>query len=273
MLYDMHSHCDFSPDSKTPLDTMCSAALELGFKGLAITDHLDIYSNLPFGMMYSHRDIYSYDAAAIRAGVLAARKKYEDRLMILYGVELGQPHLNPCASYKFANEYDFDVVVASLHCRHDGEDYFSAEYQPENLDFMLKSYLNSTLDMVKWGHFDILAHMDYMLRYTARAGFKLDLYDYRDRVDEILELIIKKEIALEINTGGARYPTGVGPDTWVFKHYKKMGGKLITIGTDSHRPEHFTQGLERACQIAREAGFSEAVYYKNRKPFFYRLAD
>ena len=270
-LYDMHTHCDFSPDAYVPLYEMCEAAIGHDISAIAVTDHLDIYSALPFGMMYCHRDMYEYEAETVRAAIMAAKDKYKGRLDVLYGVELGQPHHNPVASSQFVGSHDFDVVIASIHCRHDGEDYFSVDYSALDLDFTLDRYLDSTLDMVKWGDFDILAHMDYILRYTTLAGYPIDLKCYKEKTLKILKLMIEKNIALEINTAGARYPTGVRPEVWVIKAYRELGGELLTIGTDSHMPSHFSLGVEQAFQMAVEAGFTKAVYFKKRKPYFYAL--
>ena len=273
MLYDMHTHCNFSPDSPATLDEMCRSAIGKGIKAIALTDHLDVFSNLPFGMLYCGQQIHRYDASAIRAAVLAAREKYGDKLTLLYGVELAQPHVNPLPCERFVKETDFDVVIGSLHCFYSGAEYYWAEYDDKSVDTLLKIYLDSELEMVRWGNFDVLAHLDYVLRYVRRAGLPHDFSGHMERVRAIFELIIKKDIALEINMGGFRYPTGVGPDAGVIKTYREMGGKLLSIGSDSHRPEHFNQGLDNAFAIAREAGFKEAVYYQKRIPHFYKFDD
>jgi histidinol-phosphatase (PHP family) len=271
IFYDMHTHSDISPDAYVPLEEMCEAALSHGIKAIAVTDHLDAYSQFPFGMMWSHKDLYHYDAEAARAAVAAAQYRFNGKIDVLYGVELGQPHHNPGACVRFIETHDFDVVIGSLHCRNDGEDYFSIDYKGLDLDFTLNRYLDSTLVMIRWGRFDILAHMDYILCYVALAGLTLDLQDYSEKVCEILKQIIKKDIALEINTSGARYPTGVRPEVWVLKAFRELGGKLLTIGTDSHMPSHFAIGVEDAFSMAKQAGFTEAVYYKKRTPYFYAL--
>ena len=41
LLYDYHTHTDFSDDSDTPMTQMVEKAVSLGIQHLAITDHYD----------------------------------------------------------------------------------------------------------------------------------------------------------------------------------------------------------------------------------------
>ena len=41
MYYDYHMHCDFSRDSKTPMEEMIRRSIELNLKEICFTDHSD----------------------------------------------------------------------------------------------------------------------------------------------------------------------------------------------------------------------------------------
>ena len=41
MYYDYHMHCNFSEDSKTPMEDMINRSIELGLKEICFTDHVD----------------------------------------------------------------------------------------------------------------------------------------------------------------------------------------------------------------------------------------
>ena len=47
--------------------------------------------------------------------------------------------------------------------------------------------------------------------------------------------------------------------------YKELGGRIITAGSDSHRPERIGYGFDRVYQMLKEAGFDSISIYKNRK--------
>ena len=61
---------------------------------------------------------------------------------------------------------------------------------------------------------------------------------------------------------GTAYTT-VLADT--IKRYKELGGKLVSVGSDSHYAERIGFGIPRAYEIAREAGFDFVAKFNNRK--------
>ena len=50
-----------------------------------------------------------------------------------------------------------------------------------------------------------------------------------------------------------------------------MGGKLITLGSDSHFPGTFAVCFTEAVEYLKSLGFKETVYYKDHKPHFEAL--
>ena len=83
---------------------------------------------------------------------------------------------------------------------------------------------------------------------------------------DIFDTIIIKDIALEINEGGTRSERyrRCDPDLDLLRLYRERGGILITLGSDAHEPKYVGIGVDTAAQIAREAGFTEAVVYEKR---------
>ena len=87
-------------------------------------------------------------------------------------------------------------------------------------------------------------------------------------VDEILKLCAEKDKALEINMGGLKYPINLpSPNVDTIKRYKELGGKLVSVGSDSHYAERIGFGIPRAYEIAREAGFKAVARFNERKVF------
>jgi histidinol-phosphatase (PHP family) len=89
---------------------------------IAVTDHLDID--------YPDRDFqFDLDYAAYSDAIDHAREKYNGRLNIVKGLEIGlQPHiLDECAA--FLEGKDFQFVIASVHAV-SGMDLSGDEYSP-----------------------------------------------------------------------------------------------------------------------------------------------
>ena len=95
---------------------------------------------------------------------------------------------------------------------------------------------------------------------------------YADIIDEILKLLIEKGKGIEINTGGFKYGLGhPNPTEDIIARYRELGGEIITVGADAHKPEHVAFDFEKVSGILKEAGFSYYTVFKNRKPEFVKL--
>ena len=55
------------------------------------------------------------------------------------------------------------------------------------------------------------------------------------------------------------------------KRYKELGGELITIGSDAHRPEDIGFAYDRTEALLKELGYKYYAVYKQRLPEMYNL--
>ena len=75
-----------------------------------------------------------------------------------------------------------------------------------------------------------------------------------------------------MNTPGWRYGLGAPqPTDDVLSLYRDLGGAIVTIGSDSHKPEHLGAYLRIAQDRLRALGFSRACTYESGEPRFYEL--
>ena len=47
---------------------------------------------------------------------------------------------------------------------------------------------------------------------------------------------------------------------------QELGGKYITLGTDSHSVDFVGKGIKEGIEVARKAGFTHYTIYENHKP-------
>ena len=93
-----------------------------------------------------------------------------------------------------------------------------------------------------------------------------------DPGEDLVKLCAEKDKALEINMGGLKYPINKpAPDIDTIKRYKELGGRLVSVGSDSHYAERIGFGIPRAYEIAREAGFDFVAKFKERKAFEFAI--
>lgn len=262
---DMHMHTEHSPDSKARFSDMCESAINKGLKTIAITDHLNIeFLSDDYDVFEcitgSHRDIDENGG------------KYEGKLKILKGVEVGEYILHPEYAAKCLESLDYDVVIGSVHqVRIKGLEYpyaqvdFSKFTEPELYHF-LDVYFEDLAENLESYDFDILAHLTCPLRYiNGKFHRGVDITGYYDRIDAILKRVIEKDIALELNTSGFGTEVCYLPNEEILKRYIDFGGRKITIGSDAHAPENIGKGFDEAVELLKGFGIDRIYSFEKRR--------
>ena len=268
--YDTHLHSEFSLDSQTPVLSQVERAIELGLKGICITDHIDYgfpadqcpgYVENPFQF-----DINEYIEA------LTAIQNTTSDLDIAIGVECGlQTDPDVILQNKELTENQgFDQVIGSIHLIDKKDPYYPDFWVGNDPDSILKKYFILTLENIRaFSNFNILGHLDYAVRYSPDS-FQYNPEQYFDITDEIMREIIRKEIALEVNTSGIhrtkktgeRYPN---PHPVLIRRYYELGGRLVSVGSDAHEPSALAAEFDYVEKLLTEIGFTEYVTYQKRQ--------
>ena len=264
---DFHMHTEFSGDSDASVRAMLDAALERGMEAVCITDHIDedYPADSETGM-----NPFLFDLDQYFQVLREIRKEYADRLDLRIGVELGlQPHLGD--RYRTMTEkYPFDFVIGSLHLIHGMDPYDGVIFEGRSDKEVYREAFQATLenlDQVK--DFDVLGHLDYVVRYGRNQALEYSYQAFSDEIDEILKKLINMGKGIEMNMGGFKYGLGFcNPHPDVIRRYRELGGEIITVGADAHRPEHVAFDFEKAGDILSACGFRYYAEYRNRKPIF-----
>ena len=86
-------------------------------------------------------------------------------------------------------------------------------------------------------HWSVIGHLDHIKRYDPLGPWP-DV-NIRDIVAEILEEAIRRDKGIELNTSSVRYGlSDLTPSTEILRLYRDLGGRILTLGSDSHKPEH-----------------------------------
>lgn len=258
---DLHVHTDNSPDGNHSAMFICERAEFDGLRAIALTDHCEVDT-----FKEEH-----YDKRVQQAffEVSKAQSAFCGKVLVLRGIEIGQPHYNAELANTILATRAYDEVIASVHNLRGQEDfYFMESFDEKSVRALLCEYFDEILHMVEWGNFDVLAHLTYPLRYFyAKSGISVSLADYQTQVDEILKLTAEKGKALEINTAGLRQPIGkLSPEAETVCRFRALGGEFVTYGSDAHYAEDIGKGMEEAFDVMRQAGFRELTLFQRRTP-------
>ncbi len=265
-MYDYHTHSSFSDDSSTPMNEMIETACQIGLKEMAITDHYDPdYPDLeyPFELDFPNYYIALNDA----------KEKYKNRLKIVKGLEIGIQHGKIHEkSVKRINEFDYDFILGSFHCAEGyelyGNEYFKNRTAEESY---ITSYQYIYDNLKQYKEYDVLGHINIIDRYTP---YRIpDDSVYMDLVEEIIKLIIADGKGIEINTSSFRYgmKERTTPTLDMLQLFKDLGGEIITIGSDAHRPEDIGYMFDYASEMIKSVGLKYLTTFDQRKPHFIKL--
>lgn len=266
-IYDMHLHTRLSEDApqdiENTVDSYCKLALKSGFSHLAFTDHKDIITE-PGAV---NCDLYELERQCD-----AAKRRYEGKLDIMFGVELAHAHTHKVPAKEILSAHKFDFVLGSLHILSDNTDFYMMDfdlYSDAALKELYSKYLGEIYETARFCDFDSLAHITYPLRYYRKAGRQnvIDLNEYLLQYNEIFDVLIERGKALEINCSTlseADYNDTMRT-SFLIEKYTERGGRLFTIGSDSHFYKDAGFGTQRAGRFLKNRGIDSLCVFKKRK--------
>ena len=269
---DFHMHTHHSGDCDTPMEMVIEQAIKKNLPAICITEHMDldyiVCETDPPGKFEVNTDEYQRE-------LLELKQKYKGKLDIYFGIELGlQPQIVD-KNNDYLSKYTFDFVIGSNHLVHGQDPYYLSFYEGRTEREAFMEFFESTLENIQlFDNFDVLGHLDYLVRYAPNLNHNYSYKDYSDIIDEILKTLISKGKGLDVNTKALYSEPSLGdlnPAKDILERYHELGGKIITFGSDAHKAENVALGFETAVEIAKSCGFKHYALFKNRKATFYRL--
>lgn len=259
-LVDFHVHSTFSPDGEDTIDAMCEAAVRAGLAEICFTDHVDFE---PRDESYGYLRFEAY-----REAVEQASRKWEGTLAVRMGIEADYQTWYTGQVEEFLSSHSLDFVLGSVHWV-DSLSTTGEVFDSYGLEEACRRYLATVLGLARSGLYDSLAHLDFIKRYAFERYGKVPLRAFSDEIEAILRALIEKGTALEINTSGLRrsvHETLPGVET--LRLYRRLGGELITLGSDAHRVRDAGFAIPYAVDVARSLGFRYVTVFRNRQPQF-----
>ena len=252
MLFDTHMHADYSCDAHQTI-VQAIAASKVAGVGMILTEHWDRdYPTNPEEFQFNIPEYF------------AKNNKYRSERVLL-GIEVGmQKHL-AVIDDKTIKEYPFDEVIASMHCMQGRDMYEPTSYTGLTKHQAVTTYLEDSIACLGlYKDFDTYGHIDYISRYMPYEDQELHYLEHSKLWDQVFKLLIEENKAIEINTRRLDLPSAVESLTVLYKRFKDLGGRYVTLGSDAHYPEHVGRRLQEAVAIAYECNL-QPVYFKKRE--------
>ena len=268
MLGDFHVHTLFSSDCEVDPQEYVDKALRLGMKEICFTDHMDFDYPTENG-----KEMFKLNTDEYFAKLSQFKEDNKDKIKIKIGVEIG---LNPSINEEnrnFVNRYPFDFVIGSSHIVNGIDPYYSSYWENRAPKECIMEYFEAILKNVTfYNDYDVYGHLDYIRRYVPDKSFVYIDADYYDITEMILKNIIAKGHGIELNTRGlSKGFTTFIPTIALLDRYRRLGGEIVTLGSDAHFYRNLGYGFKTAKDILLNTGFKYVTSYENRKPSFIPL--
>lgn len=272
MYYDYHIHTYYSDDSNYPMENVVKDAINLGIEEICFSDHVD------YGIKYDWIDncpqkdkIMNVNYPEYLKEINYLQKKYKDKISIKKGLEFGIQTSTINKYRDLFKKYSFDFIIMSCH-QVDNLEFWTQDYQNgKSQQEYNEGYYNEILNVIReYKEYSVLGHLDHIIRYDKNGEYPFD--KIKGIITEILKLVIKDGKGIEINTSSYRYNLrSTTPSIEILKLYKELGGTIVTVGSDSHKPEHLGKYIKETYELLKELGFEYICTFENMKPIYHKL--
>ena len=276
MFADYHVHTEFSDDSVYPMESVVQDAIQMGMDEICFTDHVDygVKDDWNSGVEIRWRGnepFANVDYPAYMEEIRRMQEKYSSSIRIRTGLEFGmQTHTIPQYEALFAR-YPFDFIILSVH-QIENKEFWTQDFQQgRSQKEYNERYYQELLALVRnYKNYSVLGHLDLIRRYDNAGIYPFECI--KPLVTEILQTVIRDGKGIEVNTSSRRYGlTELMPSEEILRLYLELGGTILTIGSDSHKPEQLGAYIMDTRKRLKELGFQSFCTYERMKPAFHDL--
>jgi histidinol-phosphatase (PHP family) len=257
---DYHTHTSHSSDSRYKMKQVVKDAIKFGIDEICFTDHADYrnVANVPNFKKYF-------------AEIEKMQTRYGSKIKIKKGLEFGMQTHTIDRYQDIIQKYPMDFVILSVH-QINNKGFWSGAYQKgKTKSEYVHDYYQEILDIIQmYDDYSVLGHLDLIRRYCE--GPEPVLADHSEIVAEILKTVINKDRGIELNTSHVRYKLNDWmPARAILELYHDLGGKIITVGSDSHQKDHLGFYIKEGRELLKEIGFTEFCTFDQMQPRFHKL--
>ena len=256
MIFDSHMHTKFSADSEMLAAEALAKAASLNF-GIVFTEHFD------YGLEVNGKK-FSFDPAEYMNEYKNLRGE-----KVRLGVEVGLRKFARAANENFIAQADFDLVIGSIHLVDDLDIYYPEFFADKDKVTAYKKYFQQMAEEAAVADFDVLGHIDYICRTAPYDNPEIDYPTFAAEIDEVLKIVVERGKVLELNTRRFDKNRAVEELVPVYKKYRELGGRFVTIGSDAHRVAAVGNYFTRALDFVHELNLTPVTFHERKLEKFF----
>ena len=267
-----HTHTHFC-DGKENMRFFVEKAVELQLDHLGFSSHAPISSQYNFTLTEDKIPEYLNE-------IEGYQKKYP-QLKIFKGMECDFiPGLTKNFSY-YKENFSLDYIIGGVHLvkvPHSDDVWFIDGSKRETYDYGVAHFFNhdikkavtcfweQTYEMIETQQFEIIAHLDKIKMHNQDRFFKEDEDWYVKLVDHAVELIVKKNLIVEINSRGLYRLRckDFYPSDYILQKLAKAKNRMV-ISSDAHKAEELLLYYEEAKIKLQNFGIEILAVFEDKK--------
>ena len=258
-LVNLHNHTSLCGHAQGTTDEYIEAAIKLNTAYFGFADHAPISEDLRPGITMEPEDTEIYIAM-----IQSVKEKYAKSIEVLLGFEVDFPLFNDFETSYFKDSR-IDYLIGSCHFI-DGwafdNSQFIDEFSKRDINDIYARYFDILADLIDSRLFNIIGHFDIVKKFGHRAT---------NNFSAVIETLAKKtaaaNMAIEVNTAGLLKPVGeMYPSKEILDIFFRCNA-AVTMGSDSHAPEHVGYGYDKAIEMLKAVGYQKVVGFRKRKMF------
>ena len=252
MIFDQHVHSNFSFDSNEDLENYINIS---GGNDIITTEHLDLENPI-----INYKDSL-IDYLKYKEKIENLKKKYSNKFFL--GIEIGYTQKSEKRIEDFLKNKNFNLKLLSIH-QNGIYDFMCINRKLIKLEVLVKEYFEVMIQALESSiKFDVLAHFEYGLRIIDISVVEFDNLA-SIFLNKIIELIVKKEIALEVNTKSMYKYKKEKLYSYMIEKYLKKSGKLFTLGSDAHNIKEYAYKFNEAKKFLLSKNIKEIILFKDK---------
>ena len=251
-MFDQHVHSNFSFDSNEELENYVNVSNK---NDIVTTEHLD-FAN----------PIINYEDSSINylkyiEEIDSLNKKYSNKFFS--GIEIGYTPNSEKRIEDFLKDKNFNLKLLSIH-QNGLYDYMCVNKKLISLEALIQEYFEQMIQALESSiEFNVLAHFEYGIRIVDISVVDFDNLASKF-LNKIIELIVKKEIAFEVNTKSMYKYKKENLYSYMIEKYLKKGGKLFTLGSDAHNIKDYAYKFDEARKFLLARNIKEIILFKDK---------
>jgi len=251
-MFDQHVHSSFSFDSNEDLENYINVSNN---SDIITTEHLDFENPI-----INYKDS-SIDYLKYVGQIKNLNKKYSNKFFL--GIEIGYTPNSEKRIEDFLKDKNFNLKLLSIH-QNGNYDYMCVNKKLISLEVLIQEYFEQMIQALESSiEFNVLAHFEYSLRMID-----ISVTDFDNLasvfLNKIIELIVKKEIAFEVNTKSMYKYKKENLYNYIIEKYIKKGGRLFTLGSDAHNIKEYAYKFDEAKNFLLSKNIKEIILFKDK---------